>query len=169
MSPTDRQPHEDDDAAAATVPSLDSASEADRPSSAGQAVGYGKPPAHSRFKPGESGNRRGRPKGSQSIDTIWRSLMARKVTINEGNGHRRVSLVEAILLASSQRAIKGDTRAARMILELGRRVAEALPEDASPTPELDREIIADYFARLSPTAAPAVPELCDKETGDDDH
>jgi hypothetical protein len=34
-------------------------------------VGYGKPPQHSRFKPGHSGNPRGRAKGSLNTHTCW--------------------------------------------------------------------------------------------------
>ena len=33
---------------------------------AAYAVGYGKPPAHSRFTPGQSGNPKGRPKGARN-------------------------------------------------------------------------------------------------------
>jgi hypothetical protein len=32
-------------------------------------VGYGRPPIHTRFKPGQSGNPAGRPKGAQNFAT----------------------------------------------------------------------------------------------------
>lgn len=110
-------------------------------------VGYRRPPAHSRFKPGVSGNPRGRPKGAKNVETLSRDLLNRQVTITKGGSRRRVSLLEAILLAHSQRAIKGDAKAARLLIDLGRRVAETQPEDAAPTPEQDRAIIDEYFAR----------------------
>ena len=39
------------------------------------AVGYGRPPKHTRFKPGTSGNPRGRPKSAQGLNTLARKVM----------------------------------------------------------------------------------------------
>ena len=66
----------------------------------GFVVGYRRPPLHSRFKPGISGNPRGRPKGSKNLDSLCHSLLSRKVTIHEAGARRKVTAVEAILLAT---------------------------------------------------------------------
>ena len=45
-----------------------------------QRVGYGNPPLHSRWRPGQSGNPSGRPKGRRSFTTAFSSFSMRKVT-----------------------------------------------------------------------------------------
>ena len=46
-------------------------------------IGYGRPPVHSRFKPGQSGNPRGRPKGSLNFETDLKRTLQAPVTLNE--------------------------------------------------------------------------------------
>ena len=52
------------------------------------AVGYGKPPLHTRFKKGQSGNVHGRPKGSRNLAGVLERELNSPVTINE-NGQRK--------------------------------------------------------------------------------
>ena len=58
---------------------------------AGNRVGYGRPPTHSRFQPGRSGNPRGRPPGVKSLSDIVRKIVRQKVTVTE-NGRGRAPL-----------------------------------------------------------------------------
>lgn len=59
-------------------------------------VGYGKPPRTHQFKPGQSGNPKGRPKGAKSEATILYELLHRKIPIREGGKTRKVTVLEAI-------------------------------------------------------------------------
>jgi hypothetical protein len=59
-------------------------------------VGYGRPPAGSRFKKGTSGNPRGRPKHSKNMKTIIREALTSPVTVREGERTRRVPKIEGI-------------------------------------------------------------------------
>ena len=81
-------------------------------------VGYKKPPEETRFKPGQSGNPKGRPKGAKSIATLLADILEEKITLREGDRVRRVSKAQAMLLAQTQKAIKGDTRAFDAVLKL---------------------------------------------------
>ena len=44
-------------------------------------VGYGKPPHHTRFRPGASGNPKGRPKGVNNLATDIKNALASKITV----------------------------------------------------------------------------------------
>jgi hypothetical protein len=73
----------------------------------GYEVGYGRPPVHTRFKPGQSGNPKGRPKGSKSPKAVLEEVLARPITIIEGGRRRTIKQVEAILMALAAKALRG--------------------------------------------------------------
>lgn len=73
-------------------------------------VGYGKPPKHSRFKPGQSGNPKGRPKSRKNMRTIVNDVMERPVLINENGRPRRVKFLEAFVHQMAAKALSGSTR-----------------------------------------------------------
>lgn len=76
------------------------------------AIGYGRPPIHSRFKPGQSGNPKGRPKGVRNLRTLRRALYLEPTRIRDGEKLKTVPRVLAIDAAVMSRALKGDPRAA---------------------------------------------------------
>jgi hypothetical protein len=78
-------------------------------------VGRGRPPAESRYKPGQSGNPLGRPKGSKNLRKAVEEILTDKITIREGNKRRRVSRLEAIFRVCTEQALKGDHRAIRTV------------------------------------------------------
>ena len=80
-------------------------------------VGFGKPPTKSRFKKGRSGNPKGRPKGSRNIKTDLIDALNQKVSIQEGGSQKKVSKQKAILLAQIAKAMKGDHRSARLVMD----------------------------------------------------
>jgi hypothetical protein len=85
-------------------------------------VGYGKPPQHSRFKPGHSGNPRGRDKGSLNLDTLLDKALGQMVTIKEQGTSRLLTKREMIITQLVNKAAAGsDLRAIRLLIELDRR------------------------------------------------
>jgi hypothetical protein len=85
-------------------------------------VGYGRPPRHSRFNPGVSGNPTGRPKGSRNwlVDLI--NELQADIEISENGRNVRISKQRAVLRTLIDTAAKGDTRAATSVLQLCARV-----------------------------------------------
>lgn len=74
--------------------------------------GYGKPPAATRFKKGQSGNSKGRPRGSHKR-IPFDAVLGQRVTIREGGNERKVTAAEAFLLQLAKRGLEGDIPAAR--------------------------------------------------------
>jgi hypothetical protein len=83
-----------------------------------EAVGYGKPPRHSRFKPGCSGNPRGRPKGAASCKTIVQRLARQEHELVEHGRKRRRTTLELILIVLRMRAAEGNARALAELTDL---------------------------------------------------
>ena len=74
-------------------------------------VGYGRPPKHSQWKKGQSGNKRGRPKGAQALGNILDQEQNEMVTITENGVQKRLSKLHVAVKAAFAKAMKGDARA----------------------------------------------------------
>lgn len=117
------------------------------------AVGYGRPPVHTRFKPGMSGNPKGRRKGARGLNTLARELLTEKVPVRTPSGEKKMHRIEAVLHKTFELALKGNPRALTQILGLyASAVPEsAVPETASPAEELtetDLAILEELKASL---------------------
>ena len=86
-------------------------------SAAAYRVGYGKPPREHQFQPGQSGNRKGRPKGTKNTLTLLREILDRKVEMRTGGILRKVSVREAMLTRFAESALKGDIKPAAFLLQ----------------------------------------------------
>ena len=73
-------------------------------------VGYGRPPKHSRFKPGQSGNPRGRGKKRESLQDIVANVLFEKMEVRIGERTRKIANVNALMRTAVSRALKGDYR-----------------------------------------------------------
>ena len=113
-------------------------------------VGYGKPPVETRFKPGQSGNPGGRPKGTQNVLTIFARLLRERLVVTQKNGRRRsITTLEATLTAMMNRAIKGDAKATQLVLQFAQLVEAALASGpAGDLKEADKAVLANLLKRL---------------------
>jgi len=96
-------------------------------------VGYGKPPMHTRFKPGQSGNPKGRKPGSKNVMTLLEQTLFDTVKVRENGKLRRVPAIQACLLNLRNQAIKGDPRALDRFIRLASLHHGAQPESSSAT------------------------------------
>ena len=74
-------------------------------------VGYGKPPKEHQFKPGQSGNIKGRPKSRKSGLTDISGLLNEPVKVKAGGKVREMGPFEAGLRKLAKRAVDKDLRA----------------------------------------------------------
>ena len=94
------------------------------------AVGYGKPPEASRFKPGQSGNPNGRPKGSKSSRTLLDRALSSPITITENGMSKTVERREALFMSLTAKALKGDMRSLALVIKLMELYKLDAPHDA---------------------------------------
>ena len=83
-------------------------------------VGYGKPPHHTRFRRGQSGNPRGRPSGSRNLATLVNEALNEPVIVVDDGGRRIINKREAIIKQLVNRSAKADWRAIKILLDIVR-------------------------------------------------
>jgi hypothetical protein len=129
----------------------------------GYEVGYGKPPTHSQFRPGQSGNPAGRRKGLRNLATDVKSTLGKPVKVKEGGRTRTRSTQEGLLMVLREKALRGDQRALELYLGLAGRhntdgleigAAQALPAD-------DQAILAAYVGKFAAAATTPPDESSD--------
>ena len=114
-------------------------------------VGYAKPPEHTRFKKGQSGNRKGRPKGAKNLKTDLMEELGERLRVHEGDKVRYVSKQRALIKSLVARALKGNDRAAAKIIDLYLKVIglEDVAADADlPLSDEERAVIENLTDRL---------------------
>lgn len=96
-------------------------------------VGYRKPPKHSQFKPGQSGNPNGRPKGSKNLSSILAEELDVKVPVTENGKRLKVSKSRLAIRQQVNKSVLGDSKAFQTLakfqqtLEPGQRLSGEAP------------------------------------------
>jgi hypothetical protein len=126
----------------------------------GYEIGFGKPPRHSRFRKGLSGNPKGRPKGRRNLATVLERTLREKVVINENGVRRTVTKLEAAVKQLVNKAAAGDLAALRQLTALaGSPVEQGVDASTNQLAAADLEVMQGVLKRL---------EGCAKgEDGDD--
>jgi hypothetical protein len=83
-------------------------------------VGYGKPPKHSQFKKGQSGNPRGRPRDTENLKMLVGKVLDEKIVLTENGKRSKISLYEAVIKQLVRRSAQGDYRSTRDLIQLVR-------------------------------------------------
>lgn len=116
-------------------------------------VGYGKPPRATRFKPGQSGNPRGRRKGTRNFRTYVREELEQKVTVRTDGHGRRVPKVQLIAMQLVNASVKGDLKSIEFLLKLADLMAPDEPEREvqKPMSEQERQLVFGYLSSIGVT------------------
>lgn len=117
-------------------------------------VGYKKPPQHTRFKKGRSGNPKGRPKGTPNFATALEQALSEQVIVNEGGQRYTLSKLEAAVKQLVNRAAQGDPRATQQLFN----VRHVLESDSGESnllslniTEADELVLHHLIARIRAT------------------
>ena len=107
-------------------------------------VGFARPPAKHRFKKGQSGNRKGRPKMKYDIYTLLQRVLKRKVRLKGADRQMQVS--EALIRKLRELALSGDRRA----ISLQRRILEeaGVNQTERHDPEEIKQRVLDGFRNM---------------------
>jgi len=128
-------------------------------------VGYRKPPKHTRFKKGQCGNAKGRPKGSVGLQQMIRNHLNARLVVTVAGRRRSLTKKEIIAMTIVANGLKSDPRAVATILEV-EAFAEGRTEPPDPNSSLlDADLVAavrrraERSAKLAatPSATPADP------------
>ena len=115
-------------------------------------VGYRKPPRHTRFTKGQSGNPCGRPPGAKNLKTLLSDALNECVIITENGRRRKITKREAIITQLVNRSASADFRAIKILLDMMRDIesqTEPASVETSPFSEADEKVIEQLKARFS--------------------
>ena len=134
-------------------------------------IGYGRPPRHSQYKPGQSGYPRGRPKGSRNLKTVVMAALKATVKITCDGKSRKVSTLEAMCLRVREMGLgRSNLRALSLLFDLAKTYCEdeLAATDAATSAE-DANVLRIYRARLlsgaAATSGASDNDLCAERPG----
>ncbi len=131
------------------------------PTAQAYAVGYRRPPKSTQFKPGVSGNPKGKPKGSRPVGALLQEIIRQKIAVNENGKTRRLPVLEIMLRRLANDAMRGEQRSIKFLLSL----LEHYSDSSQTTLQLgemlaeDAEILAEYLDETAVAEPrPSTPE-----------
>ena len=110
-------------------------------------IGYRRPPASGRFKPGTSGNPKGRPKGTRNFVTLLQQELQQTITVNENGKKKKVTRQQAMVKRVVTNALNGDARAILLLIDILKRTGHFDAQDAEDLLPDDYEAILDSYVR----------------------
>ena len=113
-----------------------------------ETVGYGRPPAKNQFRPGQSGNPRGRPKGARNLSSVIAATLNERVAVTENGRRRHITKLEAAVKQLVNRAASGEARATQLLFALVAANDSKPPETENRVAEADLVVMAELARRF---------------------
>ncbi len=109
-------------------------------------VGYGKPPKHTRFQKGRSGNPAGKKRPPEGPGQIFHRLLRENVTVTENGRRRAMSKLELVFSQLINKAASGNEKNFKLFLEMMNRFP---PEAATVRLDRDDQEFLQNFLRVA--------------------
>jgi hypothetical protein len=122
-------------------------------------VGYRRPPKHTQFPKGRSGNPNGRPKGSKNFGLVIENELNTKIPINENGRRKSITKREAVAKQLVNKAASGDSKAIPILLNEARAREKAgigLGPDPSQRVE-DQQVMSGILERIRRGLGGSIP------------
>jgi hypothetical protein len=111
-------------------------------------IGYRRPPKGGQFKKGQSGNTKGRPKGSGNFLTLLEHELGQTIVVNENGRKKLITRMQAIVKRMVSGALQGDQKALLTLVEILRRTGRFDQTDVEALLPQDYEsILSSYVAQ----------------------
>jgi hypothetical protein len=115
-------------------------------------VGYKKPPLHTRFEKGQSGNPRGRPRGTKNFSSVLNDALNQPVVVTENGRRRKISKRDLGIRQLVDKFAMAEMQATKMLLglmlERERLMAAAPPAERPSFGAADEKVIDNLLKRL---------------------
>lgn len=124
--------------------------------------GYKKPPKKNQFKPGKSGNPKGRPRGSRNLDKVFEEAFNIKLSSKENGQDKKISVTQALAQKLLAKALGGDLKAMELLfkykerLDLKEEEKRKLEEKSTQPKSLSEQL--EEFRRLTKGAKLGTPK-----------
>jgi hypothetical protein len=107
------------------------------------AVGYGKPPKHTRFKRGQSGNPKGRKRrmAHEEAENPLRMYMLEQMTVMMKGKRVKMPVVDVIIKSMIQKAATGDYRSQKLLIQESGGLKALREEHKHQRTQADQEFI----------------------------
>jgi len=99
-------------------------------------VGYRRPPEHSRFRPGQSGNPRGRPRQRRNFRTVLDDTLQQTIEVIMNGRPCRMKRIDALVRTTVDRALKNEPKATAALMVMMRQTG-AMGESTEPVSEMN--------------------------------
>src|SRR5436190_19375641 len=114
-------------------------------------VGPGRPPLHTRFKKGQSGNPGGR--SAKSLPVLLAAALDEEVYVTTNGRRRKITKREAIIARMVDKSASADLRATKMLIDMMKEVEKKArvagrPPEPRPLAAADKEVVQLFVARL---------------------
>src|SRR6056297_850653 len=129
----------------------------------GYDVGYGKPPEHTKWKKGQSGNPSGKKKKEADLLDTIKKIASEELIVHKHGVPHSVSYLEAAVYALFARAQSGHSQAFKLLADLlGKDTAESIAGSSYAMTEADLSVLrtsADWAAVIEQAEAELQAEV----------